>query len=282
MNKILFSLVVLVTYSCVDTDADILSSDPLTVEGEIKENAFAEIRLTNSLFFEGIIDSLEIAKSIETKALVEISNGETSEILTLKREDSKFPFLYYRSNIIKGELGKNYDLSITIRGKTFISSTELPEKSEILDINFLEYIEDGVSDPDYRDVKLTVSNDVSSTKYFKVLIRNENEDKFGLGSPFIFNTENISTDSFPLVVRYLKFDDGHKENQFKVNQAMVLQLVAITKEQFDFWKSVKGDESTFVENSSFTNEVVTNISNGAFGYWSGENVESIRFKILEE
>ncbi len=282
MNKILFSLVVLVMYGCVDTDADILSSDQLTVEGEIQENKFAEIRLTNSLFFEGVIDSLEIAKSIETKARVEISNGETSEILTLKREDSKFPFLYYRSNIIKGELGKNYDLSITVRGKEFVSRTELPEKPEILDINFLEFIEDGISNPNYRDVKLTINNDVSSIRYFKILIKNEKEDKFGLGGPFIFNTENISTNKFPLIVRYLKFDEGEKENQFKVNEVMVLQLVAITKEQFDFWKSVKGDESTFIENSSFTNEVVTNISNGAFGYWSGENVESIKFKILEK
>lgn len=282
MNKILFSLLVFIMYSCIDTEIDVLSSDPLTVEGEIKEGKFAEIRLTNSLVFEGVIDSLEIAKSIETKAVVEISNGDTSEILTLKREDSKFPFLFYRSNVIKGELGKNYDLSITVRGKEFTSSTKLPEKPEILNIGFFEYVEDGISNPYYRDVRLTINNDVSSVKYFKILVRNENEDKFYLGSPFIFNTENILAQTISLVVQYLKFDEGEKENQFKVNEVMELKLVAITKEQYNFWKSIKGDKSTFVENASFTNEVISNISNGAFGYWSGENVESIKFKILEK
>lgn len=281
MNKILFLLVILVMCSCVKTD--ILSSDKLTVEGVIKEGEFAEIRLTNSLFFEGVIDSLEIVKSIEAKAKVVISNSEITEILTLKREDSKFPFLYYRSNIIKGELGENYDLSINVRGKEFVSSTELPEKPEILDINFLEFIEDGVPNPDYRDVKLTINNNVSSEKYFKILVKTESEEKFDLASPFLFNTENIFTDTFPLIVRYPKFKRGiEKQNQFKVNEVIELQLVAITKEQFDFWKSVKGDESTFVENASFTNEVVSNISNNAFGYWSGENVEFIKFKILEK
>ncbi len=281
MNKILFLIVVFVTYSCVETD--ILSSDKLTVEGVIKEGEFAEIRLTNSLFFKGIIDSLEVAKSIETKAKVVISNGKTSEILTLKRENSKFPFLYYRSNIIKGELGENYDLSITVRGKEFVSSTELPEKPEILDINFLEFIQDGVPNPAYRDVKLTINNNVSYVKYYKILVKTESEEKFDLGSPFLFNTENVFTDTFPLIVRYPKFKKGiEKQNQFKVNEVIELQLVAITKEQFDFWKSVKGDKSTFIENASFTNEVVSNISNNAFGYWSGENVESIKFKILEE
>ncbi|WP_308991642.1 DUF4249 family protein [Mariniflexile litorale] len=278
MKKFIFLLIIL--SSCIDNEIDASFSDQLTVEGAIMENRFAEIYLTNSLPFDGIIDSLEVAKSIETKAKVELSNGEVTEILTLKREDSKFPFLFYRSNIIKGELGKQYDLSITIRDKVFTSKTTLPEKLEVLEIDFLKSIKDGVNQPDHRDIKLTINNNVKSVRYFKVLIKNEKEAKFSFAKPFIFNTENFSTDTFPLIVTYVEIKkDGERENKLKVNEVIELQLIAITKEQFDFWKSIKGDESTFIGNSSFSNEIISNVSNGAFGYWSGENVVFKKFII---
>lgn len=269
--------------SCIATETDILSSDQLTVEGAISENNFAEIYLTNSLPFSGIIDSLEVAKSMETKAKVELSNGEISEILTLKRDDSRFPFLYYRSNIIKGEAGKAYDLSISIRNKTFTSKSLLPQKPEVLDVEFIESITAGVSNPDYRDIKLTVNNEMVTPRYFKLLIKNEIEQTFAFAKPFIFNTENIFTNTFPIIVNYTDFDDdtGERINKLSVGETMELKLVAITKAQFNFWKSIKGDESTFIENSSFTNEVASNLTNGAFGYWSGENTENLKITIPE-
>lgn len=278
-NLILF----IVLSSCIATDNDILLSDKLTVEGAITENNFAEIYLTNSLPFSGIIDSLEVAKTIETKAKVELFNGETSEILTLKRDDSRFPFLYYRSNVIKGETDKAYDLSITIRNKTFKSKTVLPKKPEVLKVDFLESISAGVSDPNYRDIKLIVNNENVTARYFKLLIKNENDKAFELADPFIFNTENIFTNTFPVIVTYIDFDDitGERINKLMVGETIEIKLVAISKAQFDFWKSIKGDESTFIENSSFTNEVASNLSNGAFGYWSGENAINLKIKILE-
>ena len=273
----------LVFLSCVATEMDVLSSDKLTVEGSITENNFAEIYLTNSLPFAGIIDSLEVAKSMETKAKVELSNGDVSEILTLKREDSRFPFLYYRSNLIKGEAGKTYDLSINIRNKTFTSKTIIPEKPEVLKVEFLESIKGGIPDPDYRDIKLIINNETPTARYFKLLIKNQNEDIFEFARPFIFNTENIFTNIFPVVVTYIDFDDdtGERINKLRVGETIELKLVAISKAQFEFWKSIKGDESTFIENSSFTNEVASNIDNGAFGYWSGENTLLLKFVILD-
>ncbi|MCL7765116.1 DUF4249 domain-containing protein [Polaribacter sp. Z014] len=280
MKKIIFLFFLL--SSCLNTETDILSSDKLTVEGQIEEGKFARISLTNSLAFRGIIDSVEVAKSIESKAKVVLSNGEISEILTLKKDESRFPFLYYRSNLIKGEIGKTYDLTIQLRGKEFISKTSVPKKSEILNIEFLDWVEDGIVYPDFKDIKLTIHNSDLEDKYFKILIKNEKEEKFELARPFIFSTENIATETFPLIVSYIKIDDdGENENQIKVNEVMEMQLISITKDQFYFWKSVEGDQTSILENASYANEVVTNISNGAFGYWSGENIKNLKFEIPE-
>ncbi|SFC87102.1 DUF4249 family protein [Algibacter pectinivorans] len=277
MRKII--IIVLLLVSCVRNQEVVLSSDQLTVEGVISENNFAEIYLTNSLAFSGVIDSLEVAKSIEAKAKVELFDGETSEILTLKKDNSRFPFLSYKSNTIQGDPNRVYSLIITIRNMQFTSKTTIPSKPEILEVNFVESLEDGVINPNFKDIELVIDNKTIESRYFKVLIKNEEEDKFNLAGPFIFNTENISTKTFPLIVTYVDFENHVKINQLEVNKVFELKLIAITKEQFEFWKSVKGDKSTFIENSSFTNEVKTNISNGAFGYWSGENVTSVKFKI---
>ncbi len=279
MRKLLFLSIIL--FSCADTETNDSSVDTLTVEGQIREGRFAEIRLTNSLPFRGVIDSIEVAKSIESKAKVVLSNGQDSEILTLKRDDSSFPFLYYRSNSIKGEIDKTYNLSVSIRGKEFISETTIPEASKVLNVEFLEWIEDGVINPDFRDIKLTIDNKTFEDRYFKILVKKESEENFELARPFIFSTENIITETFPVVVSYIRLSDvdGKKENQIMVGDVVELKLVAITKEQFDFWKSVNGDETTPLENSSFTNKIITNISNGAFGYWSGESLNHLKFDV---
>ena len=280
MKKIIFLSFLLC--SCLNTETDILSSDKLTVEGQIEEGKFARISLTNSLQFKGIIDSVEVAKSIESKAKVVLSNGEVSEILTLKKDESRFPFLYYRSNLIKGEIGKTYDLSIQIRGKEFVSKTSVPKKAAVLNVEFLDWKEDGIVYPDFKDIKLTINNSNLEQKYFKIFIKNEKEEKFELAIPFIFSTENIATETFPLIVSYIKTDkEGENENKIRINDVIEIQLISITKDQFYFWKSVEGDQTSILENTSYANEVVTNISNGAFGYWSGENISSFKFKVPE-
>lgn len=277
MNRIFFTFLLM---GCTVVEPPTLNSDRLTVEGQIQEGKFAEINLTNSLAFKGVIDSLEVARSIESKAKVVLSNGEESEVLTLKRDDSRFPFLYYRSNLIKGELGKNYSLTVNIRGEEFLSKTTVPEKANVLSMEFVEWMEEGVVRPDARGLRLELENPTLENRYFKILIKKESEQNFEYASPFIFNTENISTETFPVIVSYIKLgDDGKKVNQIAEGEVIELKIIAITKEQFDFWKSVKGDDTSVLEGTSFTDRVSTNISNGAFGYWSGENAVSYKFKV---
>ena len=254
--------------------------DQITVEGQIEEGKLATVYLTNSLPFKGRIDSVEVAKSIERKAKVVLSNGETSEILTLKRDDSRFPFFFYRSNTIKGEQVKNYSLSINIRGKEFISETTIPQKPKILEIFFSDWVDDGVVNSNFKDINFLIDNDTEKTTYFKILIKKEEEDKFVSANPFLLNTENIKADQFPFKVNYLdkdEEDENKRINKISSGEVIDLKFVSITKEQFDFWKSTDKADITTLVNSSFSSSVSSNISNGAFGYWSGENTVSFKF-----
>jgi len=127
INRILIVFNLFTILSCTINDTEKKVSEKLTIEGQIREDEFAEIFLTNSLDFEGIIDSLTVAKSVESKAKVTLSDGEITEVLTLKRDNSRFPFLFYRSNLIKGERNRKYDLTVFLGGKEFSSNTTVPE-----------------------------------------------------------------------------------------------------------------------------------------------------------
>lgn len=280
MRHFFLLVISILLYNCVNNDALLLESDKLTIEGRIEEGKFARVFLTNSLPFRGIIDSLEVVKTIETKAKVVLSDGKISEILTVKKDVSRFPYLYYRSNLIKGKIGDEYELSVTIRGKEFVSKTSIPKKVEVISYDFLDWNNDGVIHPNFKEIKLTIRKSKLKNTYYKILIKNEKEQKYELARPYIFNTESVTTDTFPVIVNYIKTnEDGENESQIKVNEIIEMQLIAITKEQFDFWKSIFGDKTTILENASFTNEVESNISNGGFGYWSGENVVYFKFNI---
>ncbi len=277
-NLIVFGLGVLIL-SCNINDTEEQTLDKLTIEGQIREGEFAEIFLTNAIAFSGVIDSLTIAKSVESKAKVVLTDGETTEVLTLKRDDTRFPFLFYRSNKIKGALNKKYSLNVSIREKEFLSETSIPKIPVINKIEFLETSKDGVLTPEFKDIRLEIENDPNVVSYYKTFIKNEADENFEFARPFITNTTNIKSAIFPLIVNYATFENGFKENLLFVDQTFEIKLISITKEQFDFWKSVVGDESVIVENSSFGQAVTTNISNGAFGYWSGENGIALKVKI---
>lgn len=279
LKNILILLITLTVIGCSISNSEIEKSDKLTVEGEIREGEFAEIFLSNSILFEGIIDSLTVAKSVESKAKITLTNGEVTEVLTLKKDDSRFPFLFYRSNLIKGEIDGEYNLTVNVRGKEFNAYTKIPKVATVEDITFLQAQKDGLITPGVKDVRLLIRNRQEQTSYYKILIKNENESKFEFASPFIVSTENVFTETFPIIVNYNTFTSGSKESLLFAGEVFEIKLIAIAKAQFDFWKKVRGEESDIIENAAFTQEVPSNISNGAFGYWSGENVTAIKFKI---
>lgn len=279
LKKILILLITLTVIGCSISNSEIEKSDKLTVEGQIREGEFAEIFLSNSILFEGVIDSLTVAKSVESKAKITLTNGEVTEVLTLKKDDSRFPFLFYRSNLIKGEIDAEYNLTVNIRGKEFNAHTKIPKVATVEDITFLQAQKDGLITPGVKNVRLLIRNRQEQTSYYKILIKNENESKFEFASPFIVSTENVFTETFPIIVNYNRFTSGSKESLLFVGEVFEIKLIAIAKAQFDFWKKVRGEESDIIENAAFTQEVPSNISNGAFGYWSGENVTAIKFKI---
>lgn len=279
--KFLISLIaILVFCGCINTnDSRYNYLSDLTVEGFIQEGQFAEVLLTNSIPFKGRIDSLEVVRAIESKAKVVVSNSETTEILTLKRDDTRFPYLFYRGNIIKGELGETYNLHITISGQEYFSETTIPSPPEVLEVGFVDSFDDeNKLEKDLKDLKVILSSADSQVNYFKARFLDVEDEgaSYKPAKPFIFNTENITEDSFSVILEYtsLNLEIDEVENNLVLGKSFLLDITSITEEEYAFWKAVKGDETTFLDGVSFNEQIPTNIG-GAFGYWSGQNSAKI-------
>ena len=249
----------------------------LTIEGYIEEGKHAKVYLTSSLPFSGVVDSLDVIKAMETKAKVELISDDLSEILTLKRDDNRYPFLYYKGNLIKGEIDENYEIKISLHGQDYVASTKVPSLPVI---NYIETINVELEGEVEKFLKLSIENEMLKESYYKILIRGVDESKFSDSKPYIINNESVNTKELITTIRYNKKIDGEYENQLIEGEVFEIKLIAITNDEYLFIKSTKGDEKTNISIPKFSEDIYTNLSNGAFGFWSGEN--SIQIKVVIE
>lgn len=271
-------------YSCLNEELGELNYiNNLTVQASIDEGNFAEVYLTNAIPFSGVIDSLQIVKAVESKAKVTIIAADgKQDVLTLKRDNTRYPFLFYQGSIIKGEVGAEYVIDIELGGETITSTTNIPDAPIFEKIEFIDYYEDNLLQEDVKDLKLTLTKNSTETEYFKFKIKqNGVDDNFISTDPYIINTENINTASFSFILKYksLNNDVNKIENRLVLGQEFFLEIISITQEEYEFLKAIGGDETTLLDGFSFNEQVPSNLSSGAFGYWSGENVSTIFFTV---
>jgi len=267
---LLIAILVLSSCNTIENEGDF--KEELTIEGYIEYGKHAYVYLTVSLPFLGEVDSLEIMKAMETKAKVELISENFSEILTLKRDDSRYPFLYYRSNLIKGNVDENYEIKVSLGGEEFTANTQVPEEPVITSM-------EAIDSKDEKRIKLSIENNYLKNCYYRVLIKDETESKFSHAEPYIVNNENVKTEQLINVIKYMKRIDGEKENQLAEGGVYDVKLVAITQDEYLFIKSVKGDKETDASIPSFSEEIYTNLSGGAFGFWAGEHSTQKRIVI---
>lgn len=272
---ILFIQIIVISTSCNNFEIDSSFKESLTVEAYIEEGRQARVYLTKSLPIEGVIDSISLLNNIETHAKVIISNKDVSEVLSLKRDDERYPMLYYQSNMLTGEVGSNYTLQIDLGGKSYFSETTIPNKSIINSFVF-DDIEGDVTDS-LKNLTISVDNaNTEVVKYFKLMIKRDSiHPKFIFADPPIFTNENTFETEINVFVKYNYEDNDYP---FILGEDVYIKLQRINKEEYAFWKSIKGDKTRLLNMKTFSEEIPSNID-GAFGYWGGQNTSSYKITV---
>ena len=123
---------VLLTRCAPESDFDAIPyTKKLVVDGFIESNGFARVQLSYNASYFQEIDSANIRDLLESTAKVTVSDGEREEVLTLRRDNTLFPPFYYEGTSIIGQAGRQYKLTIELKGKTYTAVTTIPELKKL-------------------------------------------------------------------------------------------------------------------------------------------------------
>ena len=267
---ILLVLFVIFGYSCQNyTELDLPEAElKITVDGWIENNDYPYVILTLSSNYFSVIDSAVLRELVLTRARVEVSSDNESEVLTLVKNEDYFPPYLYRGFDIKGENGKTYELRVDYGGKTITSFTTIPAPILLDSIWFeannpddtLGIIKVAFTDnPEEKNYYKTFAKILGeNTRYIPTLISNF-DDKYFNGESFIFSL-NRGQDTYLRPMSNIYFNNTDTIN---------VKICTLDKTSFQFWISYQ-DEIINAGNpfASSHKKVLSNID-GGLGIWCG-------------
>jgi len=263
-------LSVVTLFSCDEKTIETGFVPSIVVEGSIELNGFPKVILTRNIPYYVEVDSADLIYIILRQAKVTVSDGERSEILTLKFRKDEFPPFFYEGNEITGRAGKTYLLTVQYGEKTLTSTTTIPQPVYPDSIWFQPNIpDDGMGkisvsltdNPDRHDYYRIFTRIVSrQTKFYPTLIANF-DDRFFNGKEVVFRL-NKGPES------YLNLVDA--DFDFRRGDTVMVKICTIDEACFKFWlgyqTEVGNGANPFA--SSF-HEVESNIVGEGKGIWGG-------------
>jgi hypothetical protein len=166
----------------------------------------------------------------------------------------------YLTNGIDAEIGHNYTLTVKVGGKTFTSSSVMPDS-----VVFRKVYQENLDV--FRKIKIVANVEFTDpvgkgNAYRFVQYRN------GVQTAPIFVQNDDLTDGRNVVTQlnsYSNTDDD--EEEFKKGDNMLVEMQCITKPVYKFWFSLNVGATGSGQNATPANPE-SNISGGAMGYFS--------------
>lgn len=250
----------------------------LVVDAEIENNRPPFILLSRSLNFFSSIDSTELVNSFVHNAVVTIQEGNT--VYPMKefevRGNNGNRIFYYSNDPLSpqqltGQLGKKYQLTVTVDGQTYRSETEIPLLTKVMDSLWW---------------KKAPNNEDSS----KVVLMGRVADPPGLGNyiryftsvsnaAFLPGNNSVFDDNIIDGKTYeIQIDKGVNRNEtidfeeygfFKRGDTATVKLCNINKTSYDFWRTWEFNFQSVGNPFSAPGKVIGNVSNGALGAFCG-------------
>lgn len=127
MKKLILTIIIGTVFSaCIKEAGQKEFAPKFVVEGVIENGAVPVVKVMHNIPTNYIIDEEQLEALIVRWATVKVSGGGEEEILTLRRNDKVFPYLYYVGNSLKGKAGQKYKLEVKYNNDVLFSETEIP------------------------------------------------------------------------------------------------------------------------------------------------------------
>jgi hypothetical protein len=252
-------------------------SPSIVVDGSIENGNFPRVFLTRNIPYYVKIDSADFQKLVIRQAKVTVSDGEQSEILTLKYDKHLFPPFYYQGNELLGKAGNTYTLTIEYDSAILTATTTIPYPVKPDSVWF----QSNTVNPDKGLIMVKLKDDPDSANYYRMCTRIEGKqyDYYPtLNSVFSdrwFNGQTTILELNKGPETYL--DMGNEDFFYAKNDTIWLKVCALDKINFDFWNSYRNEVANGANPiASSYHTINSNINGNGLGIWGGFGITIIR------
>jgi hypothetical protein len=265
MQKIaFFTLIICLSTSCTKIiDVDLNSSDPqIVIEGEVtNQTGQYTVKVTKSVNFS----DPNMFPAVQNANIAISGDNGTTEVLT---ETS--PGVYTTSSL-QGTPGVTYTLTVTASGKTYIAKSKMPQ---VVDLQGIEIVESTFPAPPGTNVDSIIydvlplfADDATVLNYYRIKQRANGKTY----QPF----ENVIDDAL-FNGELFPFPVYNEDLSLKSGDTLELELQSMDLGAFDYFFSL--GQVTSGQTATPANPV-SNISGGAFGYFSAYTVQKATGKV---
>lgn len=254
------------------------SQPTLVVNGEIEQGKTPRIVLTKSLGFFSELSADVLLNSFVRNAKVTLSNG--TQIHQLR--EYQIPLapgasLYYYSvdssnlsTAFLGELDKTYVLKIVSEGKTYESTTTIPDLDWFPDSVYFKPQPQNI-DSNARVMFIKASEPAGLGNYLRYFTK-INEQPFYPPFNSVFSDEIIDGTTYTVQVdigfnRNTDFQPG--KSLIKKGDTLSLKFCNIDRKTYKFWNTWEFASQSLGNPFSQPSKVLGNVSNGALGAFCG-------------
>lgn len=250
-----------VFYSCTKViNVDLNSSSPqIVIEGNITNAAGPyQVKISKTVNF-----SASNVYPAVSGATVKITDSTTSTINTLAETTAGT----YTTSNIQGIPGHTYLLSVLAEGKTYTASSKMPQAVALDSLTFQKNSNFGntriFAVPNFQD-PAGIDNYYTFTEYI-------NNVKF---TKFTFVFDDRLSDG-----RYISQQLFTDSSYINVGDSVALQMNCVDKNVYNYFNTLQSAISGNSFQSASPSNPVSNISNGALGYFSASTVSTKKKKV---
>lgn len=279
MRNFLFAISCTLLFSSCEKDIELhpdLQEAKLVVEGQIENGQPPVIVLSHSLDYFSSIDTATLNGTFVHNAKVTITVDNREYALS----ENQFPlpggyqYYYYTTgaaNPLTGSFGKQYDLKIESGNKTYTATTHIPLLAKKVDSLWWKPAPNN-SDTTKVVLMSRITDPPGYGNYIRYFTR------VGQGS-FYPGRNSVYDDQIIDGVTYdAQIDRGYDKNDkptrdeagyFKRGDIVTLKNSNIDKATYDFWRTWEFSYRSIGNPFSTPGKVMSNISNGGLGVFSG-------------
>jgi hypothetical protein len=273
-NIIFFSPVLLLVATSCNENLEYNVQDPddmIVIDGWIENDQYAKVLLTRNTPYFSSLDSASLRELVLSRAKVTLTDGERSEILTLRRNNDYFPPFVFTGSEIRGEVGKTYTLTAEYGGRLASGSTTIPAPV-ILDTIY--YV--NKQNTDSGTIYLEFRDPPFEKNYYRILTKILGMDPNYYSSMIMaISDEFFSGQEFGFTIYrgQRSYISAGTNEYFKIGDTVSIKFCTIDEAHYDFWSSFQ-DEILNTGNpfASSLSVIKSNIKGDGLGIWGGYGV----------